>query len=138
MQSDEEKIIQEKKSKLLKESETPEDHDKSNGEPLHFNSEEFYETLQNTDKPVLVDFWAEWCAPCRMMAPIVEDLAEEFAGEAVVGKLDLERGNNKEIAQKYQVSGIPTFIIFKDGEPVERLVGARRKEAFVETLQKYV
>lgn len=86
------------------------------------------EVLQST-RPVLVDFWAEWCGPCLRMAPIVQDLAEEYAGRIKVGKLNVDE--NPEIAQRYGVMSIPTLIVFKDGEVREFIVGLQPKGALV-------
>lgn len=132
--------IMEKKRKNLAQNakENSPENDNHDGEPRHLDQESFFEVIQNSENPVFVDFWAPWCAPCKMVAPIIEDLAEEFKGQLVVGKLNLEEGNNRRVAQQFQVSGIPTFILFKDGEPVERIVGARNKKSFKETIQKHL
>ena len=85
---------------------------------------------------VLVDFWATWCGPCRRQGPIVEELAQEFAGKVKVCKLDVD--HNRETATKYYVRSIPTIIIFKDGKVVERLVGLRDKAELTKTLKVYL
>lgn len=141
MKSDEsvEDIMEEKRKNLEQNAkENSPESDNHDGEPRHLDQESFFEVIQNSENPVFVDFWAPWCAPCKMVAPIIEDLAEEFKGQLVVGKLNLEEGNNRRVAQQFQVSGIPTFILFKDGEPVERIVGARNKKSFKETIQKHL
>ena len=85
---------------------------------------------------VLVDFFAEWCMPCVMMGPIVEDISEEFKGKAKVGKINID--DQTEIANKFEVSSIPTFIVFKDGEPVERITGAVNQDELSEAIQKHL
>ena len=87
-----------------------------------FTSADFEKEVLQSDKPVLVDFFADWCGPCKMMAPVVEQLAEELEGKAKVGKLNIDE--NMDIAEKYRVMNIPTFLIFKDGQEKERIVGA--------------
>lgn len=90
------------------------------------------EALQS-DKPVMVDFWAEWCGPCRMVGPIVEEVAKEYSDKAVVGKLNVD--NNPAVAQKYGIRSIPTILFFKNGEVVDRQVGAVPKTALVKKLE---
>lgn len=86
----------------------------------------FDSEVKKADKPVLVDFWAEWCGPCRMIAPILEELSEEFADKIKVVKLDVE--NNPKVAQTYNIRGIPCLMIFKDGEVAGQKVGAFPKQ----------
>ncbi len=86
------------------------------------------------EKPVVIDFWAEWCGPCRTIAPIVEELAEEYADKVVIGKCDVEE--NDEITMKYGVRNIPTIIFLKGGELVDKQVGACQKGALVEKIEK--
>ena len=91
---------------------------------MHFTSETFEQAIAG-DKPVLVDFWAPWCGPCRMIAPVIEDVAAEFDGRAVVGKIDVDEEPG--LAQRFGVMSIPTLIVLKDGKVAEQAVGARGK-----------
>ncbi|MFV0290514.1 MAG: thioredoxin [Mangrovibacterium sp.] len=87
----------------------------------------FEEVVLKSDKPVLVDFWAEWCGPCRMIAPIVEELSKDYEGKAVVVKVDVD--SSAEISMKYGIRNIPTLLVFKNGEVVDKHVGAAQKSA---------
>ena len=91
-----------------------------------FTTANFEDEVLKAEKPVLLDFYADWCGPCRMMAPVVEKLAEEMAGEAVIGKLNVD--DCEEIAMKYGVMNIPTIILFKNGQEINRVIGAQTKE----------
>ena len=94
-----------------------------------FNKTNFTEEVLNADKPVLVDFWASWCGPCRMFAPIIDTVAEEYPDEVKVGKINVDEEN--ELAQQYRVASIPTLIMFKNVEAVKRSVGVISKEDVV-------
>jgi len=96
----------------------------------------FDEVLQKTHGPIIVDFWAAWCIPCRIMAPLVEELAHKYAGKAVFAKLNVDE--NPETALRYQAMSIPTFIIFKNGRPVERIVGAVGRGPLEGALNKHL
>lgn len=102
---------------------------------LEINSANFDEII-GSDKPVLIDFWAEWCGPCRMVGPIVEQIAGEYEGKAVVAKCDVD--NNSEISVKYGIRNIPTLLFIKGGEVVDRLVGAAPKAKIEEKLQALI
>ena len=93
---------------------------------LKLNSENFEKEVLNSDKPVLVDFYGDWCGPCKMMAPIIEEIAEELQGKAKVGKINVDE--NQELAMKYEVMSIPTLIIYKNVKEANRFVGVRDKK----------
>jgi thioredoxin 1 len=93
------------------------------------------EVLQSKD-PVLVDFWAEWCAPCRMIAPLVEALAEEYVGRVKVGKLDVD--SSPEVAGRYDIRSIPTLLVFRAGQVVEQRVGALPKPELVRLVERHI
>ena len=99
-----------------------------------FTTENFSTEVLASDKVVLVDFYADWCGPCRMVAPIVEQIAEEYADRAVVGKLNVDE--NEEIAVRYGVMSIPTLIAFKNGEVAGKLVGVQPKEVIERLIQE--
>jgi thioredoxin 1 len=96
----------------------------------------FEQSVEKGKGVTLVDFWAEWCGPCKMIAPIVEQIASENDGKITIGKLDVDA--NGETAMKYGVMSIPTLILFKDGEPVERLVGYRPKEQLMAKIRPHL
>ncbi len=93
----------------------------------------FEELVLNSDKPVLVDFWAEWCGPCRMVGPIVEELAGEYEGRAVIGKVNVD--HNREVSMKFGIRNIPTLLVFKGGEIVDKQVGVAPKNVLAKKLE---
>ena len=101
----------------------------------HFDSRTFEQAIAE-DKPVLVDFWATWCGPCRMIAPVIEEIAADFEGRAVVGKVDVDQEPG--LAQRFGVMSIPTLIIFKGGKVVEQAVGARGKADVAAMLNRHL
>ena len=100
---------------------------------LTFTEANFQEEVLNSDKPVLVDFWATWCGPCRMIAPIIDQISTEMAGQVKVGKVDVDENNG--LASTYGVRSIPTLVIIKGGQIVDTIVGATSKEAIVQKLK---
>ena len=103
---------------------------------LEITDQNFQEVVLDSDKPVLVDFWATWCGPCRTIAPIVDELHNELEGQAVIGKVDVD--SNSDTPTKYGVRNIPTLLVFKNGEVVDKLVGAVPKSQILEKLQAHM
>lgn len=99
---------------------------------LEITDATFDEVVLKSDKPVLVDFWAAWCGPCRMVGPIIEEVGQEYDGKAVVGKVDVDA--NQQFAAKYGVRNIPTVLVFKDGEVINRQVGVSPKKVYTDTI----
>ena len=99
---------------------------------LEITDANFDELVLKSSKPVMVDFWAEWCGPCRMLGPIIEEVSKDYEGKAVVGKLDVD--SNQEFAAKFGVRNIPTVLVFKDGELVTRQVGVSPKNVYAESI----
>jgi thioredoxin 1 len=106
------------------------------GTPMEVTDETFQAEVLDASEPTLVDFWAAWCGPCRMVAPIVEEIAEEYADKLRVAKMDVDQ--NKQTPMKYGIQGIPTLILFKDGGEAARIVGFRPKAAMIEELEPYL
>ena len=99
---------------------------------LEVNDTNFEEVVVKADKPVIVDFWAEWCGPCRMIAPMIEEISKEYSGKAVVAKCDVD--NSPQVAMKYGIRNIPTVLFFKNGQVADKQVGAVPKTSFVNKL----
>ena len=99
---------------------------------INTTDKSFEADVISSDVPVLVDFWAEWCGPCRMVGPIIDELSKDFEGKAVVGKIDVD--SNQEFAAKYGVRNIPTVLLFKDGELVSRQVGVAPKKTYEDAI----
>jgi len=108
----------------------------SSGGPIEVSDASFSAEVLSSNKPVLVDFWATWCGPCKMVAPVLEEIATERAEQLTVAKLDVDA--NPETARDFQVVSIPTMILFKDGQPVKRIVGAKGKAALLRELSDAV
>jgi thioredoxin 1 len=96
----------------------------------------FDETVAGSDTPILVDFWAEWCGPCKMIAPTLAEIATEQKGKLAIGKLNVD--DNPDTARRYDVMSIPTLLVFKDGQQVKRLVGAKGKGQLLQDLAEYI
>lgn len=105
-------------------------------EPIVVTDANFSSVVGSSSLPVLIDMWAAWCGPCRMVAPIVEQIAVELAGRALIGKLDVDA--NPQTASRFGVQSIPTLLILKDGREVDRLVGAQPKQAILQRLQRFI
>ena len=104
--------------------------------PIEVNQENFDEIVLQATIPTAVDFWAVWCGPCKMIAPILEEIAQEYAGRLQICKLDVD--HNNQLAMQYGVMGIPTLILFKNGQPVERIVGYMPKEKLLARLEPHL
>ncbi|MEW4530067.1 MAG: thioredoxin [Maioricimonas sp. JB045] len=98
-----------------------------------FTDAGFTQDVLQSDQTVLVDFWAPWCGPCRMVSPVIEELADDFAGQAVVGKVNVD--DNRQVATQFQIQAIPSVLVFRDGEVVDRIVGAQPKERYQQAVE---
>ena len=103
---------------------------------VEFTDANFEEEVVKADKPVVIDFWAEWCGPCRMVSPIVEELAGDYEGRAIIGKVNVDQ--NPEISSKYGIRNIPTILFIKGGEVVDKQVGAVQKSVLAEKLDAHL
>jgi thioredoxin 1 len=101
---------------------------------MHITDQSFDEEIINSKTPALVDFWAEWCGPCRMVGPVIDELANEYAGKVKIAKINVD--DNREVPARFGIRNIPTMILFKDGQPVQTIVGARPKEDLAKELDK--
>jgi thioredoxin 1 len=99
-----------------------------------FTDQNFEQEVLKSSQPVLVDFWAEWCMPCQMLAPTIEKIAKDYVGKVKVGKIDTDA--NRDVSIKYNISAIPTVILFKDGQVAQKFVGLRQEKDFKEALDK--
>lgn len=104
--------------------------------PVTLTDDNFQTEVLSSDKPVLVDFWAEWCGPCKMIAPVVEELANEYDGTLKVGKIDVDA--NQKVSMQFGIRSIPTLLIFKGGRVVEQVIGAVPKRALADKISKHV
>ena len=104
--------------------------------PIKVTDSTFEQNVINAEQPVLVDFWAEWCGPCKMIAPVLDEIANELDGKLTIGKLDIDE--NGDTAMAFGVMSIPTLLLFKGGEPVERIVGFQQKAQLMKRLQAHL
>jgi thioredoxin 2 len=104
--------------------------------PVVVTDANFSSVVESSSLPVLLDLWAVWCGPCRLIAPVIEQIAAEYSGKALIGKLDVDA--NPQTASRFGVQSIPTLLILKDGREVDRLVGAQPKQAILQRLQRFI
>ena len=103
---------------------------------FEFTDSNFQSTALESDKLAVVDFWAEWCGPCRMVGPIIEELANDYEGKAIVGKVDVD--SNQQVSMKYGVRSIPTILFIKNGEVVDKQVGATSKQVLAQKIEAHI
>ena len=138
MEKDEEleRIRQKKLKQLMKKvAETEEKKKSAPKKPVEVTDASFKETIQNNSL-VVVDCWAPWCAPCQIVAPVIEELAQDYAGRILFGKLNVDE--NRGVAMQYQIMGIPTLLVFKDGKLVDRIVGAMPRQMLERKITRYL
>ena len=104
--------------------------------PVHLSDATFDDEVIQSDTPVLVDFWAEWCGPCKMIAPVLDEIATDLDGQLVIGKLDVD--SNQSTAMAFGVMSIPTLLLFKHGQPVERIVGFQPKAQLMSKIEAHL
>ncbi|HEY8419464.1 MAG TPA: thioredoxin [Clostridia bacterium] len=105
-------------------------------EVIHLTKDNFYEMLSQTDKPVLVDFWASWCGPCRMLAPVLDEVAKSLEGQAIIAKVNVDE--EEELAQSFRIMSIPTMFIIKNNKVVDQMIGYTNKDNIINTLKKHI
>lgn len=103
---------------------------------IQLTNDNFENEVLKSDVPVLVDFWASWCGPCRMLSPVIEQLHNEFEGKALIGKVNVD--NNQQVSAEYGIRSIPTVLIFKNGEVVDKIVGVSPKETYIEKINAHL
>ena len=106
------------------------------GSPIILTASTFDEEISGSTEPILVDFWAEWCGPCKMIAPILAEIADENDGKIKIAKLNVD--DAPDVARRFEVMSIPTMIVFKDGEPAKRVIGAKPKAALLDDLAEFI
>jgi thioredoxin 1 len=106
----------------------------ANEKIVNLTKDNFDQEVLHSDKPVLVDFWAQWCGPCRAVAPIIEELTDDYTGKVKVGKINVDEQG--ELAAQYRVMSIPTIMLFKDGQMADKVIGARSKDEFSKLIDK--
>ncbi|MDR7302026.1 thioredoxin [Haloactinomyces albus] len=106
------------------------------GKPVTVDADSFSNDVLSSDRPVLVDFWATWCGPCKMVAPVLEEIADEHQDKITIAKLDIDQ--NPSVARDYQVMSVPTMLLFSGGEPVKQIVGAKPKAQLLDDLSDYL
>lgn len=103
---------------------------------LHLNKDNFKDTIVNSNKPVLVDFWASWCGPCRMLAPVLDEVASEVGDDAIIAKVNVD--DERELADMFNIVSIPTMIVFKDGQIIDRVSGYMTKDNIVKRIYSHI